>query len=137
MNIEKLNDVSYCFKQKDSNNIKLFLDLTPSIDTNKISFSCVNLLLNNTKNVEQLLVLNMDNLEKLINVIPSQMKTLMCLNSFVNLLQIALTKNPGGSKQFQLLLNADYKDLSLKANSNLFKEEKKEKCISSQLAFNF
>lgn len=80
--IDKLNDLHYCSKLKDSNNIEKIIHLTASKESNSISFANINLLLNNLQNVETMLLLKIDILNKILNTIPSQVRTLLCLDNF-------------------------------------------------------
>lgn len=111
--LENLNDVKYCSQRALKNNVEMFIYLEPTKESNKISFACVNLLLNNLRNVETLLLLKLEVLEKILHTIPSQMKTLLALDTFNSHLNKALEINPNAKAQYDLIKETDYSKKSL------------------------
>lgn len=111
--INKLGDSHFCSKRTKENNVQFFIELEATNESNKIPFACVNLLLNNLENVDILLMLKTDILEKVLCTIPSQMRTLLCLDNFKYYLEESLKKNPSGKAQYELVKNTNYKEMSL------------------------
>lgn len=111
-NLNNLNDFEFCSKRTDKNNIELFLKLTPSKETNSLNFACVNLLINNIQTITGLLNLQTENLNKLLSAIPSEMKTLLCLENFNKKLDDAIRMNPSGITQYEIIKNFDYSEKS-------------------------
>lgn len=133
--LEKLNDLHYCSKRILHINLEIFINLELSKQSNNISFACVNLLLNNKHNVECMLKLKIEVLEKLLFTIPSQMKTLLALNNFRMFLNKALELNPNSKKQYELIDKTEYKKLSDYLNNRIV-ETAKESLGQMQFVFN-
>ena len=112
-----LNDINFCSIRRNENNIQLFIDLVPSKVTNNINMACINLLLNNNKTIEALCNLSEVRIIGIAKAIPSQMRTLLCLQSFEKNLNEAIKRNPSAEKQIQLLQSLNYNEMSNYINS--------------------
>lgn len=112
-----LNDIKFCSIRRNENNIQLFIDLVPSKVTNNINMACINLLLNNNKTIEALCNLSEVRIIGIAKAIPSQMRTLLCLQSFEKNLNEAIKRNPSAEKQIQLLQSLNYSEMSNYINS--------------------
>lgn len=134
--LDDLNNIHYCSRNRNCNNVEKIIHLNASKESNAISFANINLLLNNLQNIETLLLLEIDVLNKILNTIPSQIRTLLCLDNFNKYLDKALGKNPQYLEQYQLIKNCDYKELSIKLNS-IVAYEINHSNQHAQLAFNF
>lgn len=113
--MEKIKDLSYCSKNSTKNNIKLFEKLIASKETNSLDFAHVNLLINNALTVKALL--SSKQFENIVNAIPSQLKTLLCLDTFNTHLSNAVKKNPKLQENYDLLLSTDLLEVSKSLNS--------------------
>ena len=134
--LNDLNNIHYCSRNRNCNNVEKIIHLNASKESNDIPFANINLLLNNLRNIETLLVLKIDVLNKILNTIPSQIRTLLCLDNFNMYLDKALANNPQYLEQYQLIKNCDYKELSIKLNTMVVYETKHSN-QPTQLAFNF
>ncbi len=112
-----LNDINFCSIRRNENNIQLLIDLVPSKVTNNINMACINLLLNNNKTIEALCNLSEVRIIGIAKAIPSQMRTLLCLQSFEKNLNEAIKRNPSAEKQIQLLQSLNYSEMSNYINS--------------------
>lgn len=112
-----LNDIKFCAIRRNENNIQLFIDLVPSKVTNNINMACINLLLNNNKTIEALCNLSEVRIIGIAKAIPSQMRTLLCLQSFEKNLNEAIKRNPSAEKQIELLQSLNYNEMSNYINS--------------------
>lgn len=112
-----LNDISFCSIRRDDNNIQLFINLVPSKVTNNINMACINLLLNNNKTIEALCNLSEERILGIAKAIPSQMRTLLCLQSFEKNLNEVIRRNPSSIKQVELLRSLNYSEMSCYINS--------------------
>ena len=115
--LNDLNDIAWCFKRKNENNIQLFINLVPSKATNNINMACINLLLNNNETTKALLNLNNERLLGIAKAIPSQLKTLLCLENFNLRLNNSLKMNPSCQKQIDFLISLEYSEMSSFINS--------------------
>ena len=115
--MNELNDISFCSIRRNENNIQLLIDLVPSKVTNNINMACINLLLNNNKTIEALCNLSEVRIIGIAKAIPSQMRTLLCLQSFEKNLNEAIKRNPSAEKQIQLLQSLNYSEMSSYINS--------------------
>lgn len=120
--IENLNNLSFCSSRALCNNIELFIYEKPSSESNQINFACINLLLNNLRNIETLLLLKIEVLESILMTIPSQMRTLLCLDNFNKKLEQSLQLNPAGLMQYELIKKFDYKKHSAALNQVVITE---------------
>lgn len=134
--IEELNNVHFCSMNRNCNNVEKIIHLNSCKESNAIPFANINILLNNLQNVETLILLKIDVLNKILCTIPSQIRTLLCLDNFNMYLDKALENNPKYIEQYTLIKNSDYKELSIKLNSMIINEVN-HSSQPTQLAFIF
>lgn len=110
--IDLIKNLTYCRKNESSNNVELLLSFIPTKDTNSVSFSNINILLNNPLNCVYLLDLEENKLISVLKAFPSQIRTLLALDNFnKNLLEA--TENDEEKKQkVSFIKSQDYSKFS-------------------------
>lgn len=125
---EDLKNLFFCASRRNLNNVNLFEKINYN-NGSQIPFANVNILLNNRESVKGLL--SHKNINRILSVIPSQMRTLIVLENFKSLLHEESLEEQS-KKNLALIFNYDYNIIS-------FQEPLDEMpyTSSTQLSFNF
>lgn len=129
-----------CSEKSDSDNTNLLLTLLPTSKSNSLCFANINLLINNSKTINGLL-LEVD-MHKVLKALPSHFETLIRLDTFKERLNESLSRldKEVARSNYALIINSDYRQFKSMLSDEVIAEPLKEdncKCSYGQTSLLF